>query len=114
MIDDAKVNEFKDAQVRAVTIVGGGFAAVGVAFVILGLFLKRFPVPIAIGSLILYLGWTAVNVYFAHDAESLTRGVIFRIITIVALIKAIQAAIAYEHDRRAAEIKAAVAAEYPQ
>jgi predicted RND superfamily exporter protein len=61
-------------------------------------------VPITIISLVLYLGATAIFAYLAP--ETIAAGIIIKVIIIIGLAKAIQAAIAYENDRRVANLKA--------
>ncbi len=81
-----------------VRLVNGVAVALGVVFIILGVIVNRFPVPATIISLILYVG-SALG-FAALDPSTLARGAIIKIIIVVALIKAIQAALAYEKERQ--------------
>lgn len=82
----------------------GGFAAVGLAFIVFGFLVSSYPVPITITSLILYIGCNALAIYL--DSESFFKGPPFALFIkvgiIVGLVKAIQAAIASENERRLA------------
>jgi hypothetical protein len=95
-----------------VYVIDGGAAALGLLFVIFGLIIKMFPVPITIISLILYIlaavGFAMLNFAFLERDkffETLWQGIIVKVIIIVAFIKAIQAAIAYERDKQIAQAR---------
>lgn len=72
---------------------------------IFGIIIKRFPVPVTITSLVLYIG--AIAVSGLYDPATLAQGVIIKIIVIIALAKAIQTAIAYEKDRTVPVVESA-------
>ncbi len=72
--------------------------AVGITYILFGVYVYRFPVPITISALIIYLALQAVQA--ALEPESLAKGFIIKILIIVALAKSIQAAIAYEAERK--------------
>jgi hypothetical protein len=73
-------------------------AALGVLFIIFGLFVNRFPVPITITSLILFLLFIALSAIL--EPLTLIQGLVIKIIFIAGIIKAIQAALAYEREKR--------------
>ncbi len=56
--------------------------------------IKQYPVPISITSLVLYLGATVVMGVL--NWQTLLQGIIIKVIVIVVLVKAVQAAIAYQ------------------
>ena len=91
--------EMKEEARKLVNLIAGGTIALGVVFIVLGLMVYKFPVVCTVLGLILYLGGQAVFVYM--EPESLARGLIMKIIIIAALVKAIQAALAYEKEERA-------------
>ena len=70
--------------------------ALGALFIVLGLMVKSYPVPITILSLVLYVAATLA--FAALDPQTIVQGFIFKIIIVVALVKAIQAALAYQRD----------------
>jgi predicted Zn finger-like uncharacterized protein len=76
------------------------FALMGVVFIVLGILVKRYPVPCTVGGMVIYLLGVVGNMVL--EPRSLVQGVIFKVIIIGCLIKAIQAAIAYERERRSA------------
>jgi hypothetical protein len=66
----------------------------GVVFVIFGLVVKQFPLPITITSLVLYV-FAIAGLGFL-DRETLVHGIIMKVIIVFALIRAIKAARAYQ------------------
>jgi hypothetical protein len=96
--DRAKLNDLEEAAVREVKLMSSVLMAVGAAFIVLGLLVSRLPVPaIAIG-IVLFIGTQVA--YIVHDPESIRRGIIWKIIVLVALLKSLQAAIAYQREAR--------------
>jgi hypothetical protein len=69
----------------------------GVTFTVFGLLVKRFPVPITILSLVLFIGW--IGLMAILDPFTLLQAWLVKVIFIVALSKGIQAAMAFERDR---------------
>jgi len=99
VFDEAKVKEVHDAQVRTLHIVLAGAAIVGLVFIGLGIAVYKAPVACTVTGLVLYLGLQAIGI--AVDPAELVRGLLIKIIFIVALIKAVQAAVAYEREVKA-------------
>lgn len=102
------VNEVREAgiapedQARVVTIVRmiyGAAIAVGAVFVISAVLIRKFPVPLTILSLVLYVGATAGFAFL--DPATLVSGIIFKVIIVVLLGKSVQTALAYQRDRNA-------------
>ena len=62
----------------------------------------QYPVPCTITGLVLYLGANAA--FGLMDPTSLARGLIVKIVIIVALFKAVQAAIAYQKEEQQASL----------
>src|SRR5262245_49467630 len=60
VIDQADVREAEETVRRALLLVHGGAIALGVVFVILGIFVERSPVALTALGLVLYLGKEAV------------------------------------------------------
>lgn len=89
------------------------FIFTGVIFLLLGALIYRFPVPATVIGLVLYVvtfGVGLLIVVTLGEAEAIglfvSRGLIFRICFIIALIASIKSAVAYENERRA-EIESA-------
>jgi hypothetical protein len=94
VINQAKLTEIKEAQVRAVQIGLLAQIGIGVLYVVLGLLVNKFPVPATVTALVVYIG---VNVAVAvHDSSQLATGWWIKLIVVIALAKAVQAAIAYQ------------------
>lgn len=75
--------------------------AIGTAFVLCAIFLEKYPVPLTILSLVLYVGSIAGFAYL--EPESLVRGAIIKVIIVVSLAKSVQTALAYERERDSAK-----------
>ena len=88
-----------EAAVRAGQVMAGAFVLLGIVFVVLGITVKSYPVPITITAFVLYVG--AAVVMALLDPESLARGFIIKIIVVIALSKSIQAAVAYQRESNA-------------
>jgi hypothetical protein len=74
----------------------GALTGLGVLFVIFGLVVKSYPVPITVASLILYLGTNAALAFL--NPMLLAAGFIVKIIIVVGLFRAFKAARAYERE----------------
>jgi hypothetical protein len=75
----------------------GGFVALGVIFVVLGMLVPSYPVPCTVAGLVLFvLGWL---VSFMNPAMLNPIAILVKIVIIVFLAKAVQAALAYERER---------------
>lgn len=95
MIEDtASVAEFRHRVTLFCHIVYGATILLGVVFVVLGLMVYAYPVPVTVLALVLYIGAAAIFGFLSP--MTLAQGLIFKIIIIVALVKSIQAAVAYQ------------------
>jgi hypothetical protein len=101
-VDQAQVREAEDHAYRMGLLVTGAAVLLGIVFVICGIIIKMFPVPVTITSLVLYI--LAILGFGALDPTTLVAGLLIKIIVIVALVKAIQAALAYERERLEPEV----------
>jgi hypothetical protein len=89
----------KEVRTRAIHIgqlIAGSAVALGVVFIVLGALVKKFPIPCTVFGLVLYIGATAIYGYL--DPEILAQGILWKIITIVALIKSVQSAVSYQQN----------------
>lgn len=106
VFDQKKVQELQQAAIKQTTLMNTGGVLVGISFIILGILVFRYPVMSTVTSLILYIGLFAVFAFWLYmDSGEVThifQGWLIRIVIIVSLVKAIQAAIAYEKDRESA------------
>lgn len=92
------------AEVQAIIIASyalvGLFAALGVVFIVLGLLVRSYPVFCTVTGLVLYIvSWLVSGLL---DPKNFVAGIIIKIIIVVALAKAVQAALAYQKDAAAA------------
>jgi hypothetical protein len=98
IINQAAVQEFEDQAYQIGMIIGAIAILVGVAFVVFGIIIKMYPVAVTITSLVLYL-ITIVGAALLNP-QTLIAGIIIKVIIVVCLIKAIQAALAYEKEEQ--------------
>ena len=90
----------RDTFINATKVASGLVALLGGLFVVFGLIVQKFPVPITVASLVLYIGQVAI--FAVIIPGSLVSGIIFKLIIVVALVKAVQAAIAMQREDREA------------
>jgi hypothetical protein len=101
-VDDTALAEFRENAISSTRLANGIGVVLGVVFIACGALVYRYPVPATILSLVLYIGSAAA--YGVFDPTTLARGWFIKIIVVVALFKAIQAALAYENERKQAEV----------
>jgi hypothetical protein len=102
VIDQIKLAELEAKAVMLTRLINGGAAVLGVVFIVFALILDKYPVPITVASLVLYVG--AAAVFALLNPASIVQGIVFKVIIIVALAKSIQSAIAYEKERSAGNV----------
>ena len=73
----------------------------GGVFIVLGALVHSFPVPITIVAMVLVVAYVIGLIIL--DPANIGRGIVIKVIVIVALAKAIQAAFAYEREKRKEE-----------
>lgn len=95
-VDREEVARIEAEQLGAVRLIAGGLIAVGVTFVCLGLLVYRVPVVATVTGLVLYVGLQAMSA--AVEPASIGKGLIFKILIIACLAKAVQAAIVYQRE----------------
>jgi hypothetical protein len=98
-VDPAAVQQVEANALRITQIVNGGFLLMGVLFIVFGFILPMYPVPVAVTSLVVFLGAQVIVALF--NPASLAQGIIIKAIFVVALAKAVQAALADQRERRA-------------
>jgi len=101
-VGPADVEQFRQVARISGYLVYGLAAFLGLLFVVFGLIIKQFPVPITITSLVLYMLATAA--FGLLDPTTLLRGIVMKIIIIVALFQAIKAARAFQAHARESNV----------
>jgi hypothetical protein len=98
MIDQVKFAEIKQAAKRVGHLIMYGVIGLGALYIVFGLLIWKFPVPITIIALTIYVGSAVVFAALSNEPleETLLKGIIVKVIIVVALVKAVQAAIAYQ------------------
>lgn len=109
-IDPAAFQQVKDNALAIVGAIDGAFILAGVVFFVLGALVYRFPVPVTIGGLVLFLFALGVGlaiVAIGGEPEDIARyiasGWLLRLLVIVGLASSIKSALAYEKERREEE-----------
>jgi hypothetical protein len=103
----AEVENERAADVRRVKLLYGGFVLAFVTMIILGICVYMAPVICTVLGLIMYLAawFVPVVLLFLADepkdaGKALVGGIIIKILIIIGMVKAIQAAIAYQAESR--------------
>jgi hypothetical protein len=104
--DPAEVARVREQMTRSLQFVDGIGVVIGVVFIACAIFVYKFPIATTVTSLVLYLG--AAAVYGVLDPETLKRGWWLKILVAGGLFKAVQAALAYESERKAAAASAPI------
>ena len=86
-----------DRVLLFVRMIYGVAMAVGAYFILAGLLVKKYPLPMTITSLILYLAATAGIALL--NPMLLAQGIIFKVIIIVGLVKSVQTAWNYQNEK---------------
>jgi hypothetical protein len=95
------LHDYEERTTRAMKLVGMLATGIGVVYLLFGIFIKLFPVPITIMALVIYIAGNAVTlVTAAKPAEALLSAWLVKVIIIVVLAKSIHSAISYERERR--------------
>jgi hypothetical protein len=90
----ADVEEMRQAMRIEGYLLYGLPVLLGVLFVVFGVIIKQFPVPIVITSLVVYI--LAIAAFGLLDPATLIQGPIVKIVVILGLFRAIKAARAYQ------------------
>jgi len=97
-VDPATIREAEAEWMTGVRLAAAFVGGLGIAFLILGVLVYKLPVAATVTALVLYVGAHLLDAAF--DPAALFRGIILKVIVVVALVKAIQAAIAYERENK--------------
>jgi FtsH-binding integral membrane protein len=108
VFDEAKLKPFRDSAIRTTQLAAFVFVGVGAIFFVLAAMIYKAPVPCTVTALVLYVGGWVASVAIAisntDDAkevgQAVASGWLVRILIIIALVKAVQAAIAYQKERQ--------------
>lgn len=100
-IDQAKVEQ----NLMAIRVTGGVALVLGVTFFTFGLIIKRYPVPVTVTSLAIYLIMTVVDLLNNPAMFQNIVALVVRVAIIVALVKATRAAFAFRAEQRAMEVE---------
>jgi hypothetical protein len=99
MVDPAQRQEVENSAIKTTSLICIGFMIIGALFIIFGLVIKKMPVAATIISLVLFIAYIAICGVFSPDTWY--QGLIWKVLVVVALIQAIQAAVAYQKEQNA-------------
>jgi len=107
-VDRAALQKVEDDAFTITCVIDGAFLFVAIVFFVLGAIVYRFPVPVTIIGLVLFLltlGAGLVIVAIGGEPEDIAKylvsGWLFRLLIIIGLASSIKSALAYENERRA-------------
>ena len=98
-IDYEQVAEIEAEQIQTARFASGALAGLGAVFVVLGAMVYRIPVVATVTGLVLYVGLQSVSAVLSP--ETIGKGLLIKIVVVVCLAKAVQAAVAYKKERAA-------------
>ena len=105
VFDEAELKSLRESAIRTTQLSSFVFVGLGAIFIALGCFVYKAPVACTVAALVLYLGgWMATVAISvagedgANVVKAIMSGIVIKIIIIVCLAKAIQAAIAYQKE----------------
>ena len=102
VIDPVKAREVEETIVRIGRLIYGGTVFLGVVFVVLGFAVHKAPVACTVTGLVLYIA--AIAVFAVLEPLTIVQGIIIKIFIILAMVKAVQAAVAYEREAKAEKL----------
>jgi len=98
-LDMKKVEQLKREAVRTTRRVNALAVGAAATFLVIGCYVPKYPVPATCLGLLGYLAGLALLVII--DQATMWKGLVVNIVIVLALIRAVQAAIAYESARGA-------------
>ena len=107
--NQAQLRQLEDEVVAGQMIISGAMVAMGCLFIVFGFLIHRQPVFITLTSLVIFIGMIAVLA--ALEPLTLLQGWLLKIIVIVALVKALQAALAAQKEKAVVQAESLPAVE---
>jgi hypothetical protein len=95
--DPISVAEVTGSVERAIRVSGFLMLGVGILYFVLAAVVTRFPVPATITALVVYVGMQIIGAINADDPKEIMSFWLIKLLIIIALAKAVQAAIAYQN-----------------
>ncbi len=99
VIDHEKVAEIEATQIQTARLASGAVLGLGAVFIFLGAMIYKIPVVATVTGLVLYVGLQTISAVLSP--ETIGKGLLIKIIIVVCLAKAVQAAVAYKKERAA-------------
>jgi hypothetical protein len=93
--------QFRENLITTVKVFSGALIGVGIIYLVFAMTVQKFPVPITVAGLAIYVGTTAIFA-FLNPSQLLSVDSFVRIAIIVGLAQAVQAAFALQREERAA------------
>ena len=99
VIDHETVAEIETTQIQTARLASGAVLVLGAVFIFLGAMVYKIPVAATVTGLVLYVGLQAISAMLSP--ETIGRGLLIKIVVVVCLAKAVQAAVAYQKESAA-------------
>ena len=99
VVDYEEVAKIEAEQIQTTSFAFGAIIGLGAVFVFLGTMVYRIPVIATVTGLTLYVGLQTVSA--AVSPETIGKGLFIKLIVVVCLAKAVQAAVAYQKESAA-------------
>jgi MFS family permease len=109
----ARIPELKELVMPTMYAITVGYIILAITYVVFGFLVRKYPVPITITALVIFIGLMLI-VAAIGGFQTLWSGIIFKVIIIVGLAKAIQSAIAYQKELDTAKEFAVLPDEEPE
>jgi hypothetical protein len=107
-IDEVELKKLEDEATGQTQLLNIGGLIGGISFIALGALVFQYPVVCTVTGLVLYIGLVAVFGFITYlsegDPSVFFKGFIIKILIIVGLFKAIQAALEYQKEARSADV----------
>jgi len=101
-VPEGRVPELREALMPAMYVISAIYVGLAVLYFIFAGVVRSHPVPITITALVIFVALLLIAA--ALDPASIAKGWLVKIIVIVGLAKAIQAALAYQRELDAAPV----------
>ena len=92
----------REQAIQTTRVLAGALSALGVLYIVFALIVHRYPVPVTVTALVIYVGVTIISAILNPEAFfQSTPALAIKVVIIVALVKAVQTAVVYQRERDA-------------
>ena len=109
----ARIPELKELVMPTMYAITAGYIILAITYVVFGFLVRTYPVPITITALVIFVALMLI-IAAIGGVQTVFSGIIFKVIIIIGLAKAIQSAIAYQKELDATKEFADLTEEEPE